>query len=627
MNTITSILRISPVLLAFTLATQYDGGVGHQSYILASLFILAAFAYFLIKNGKSLASPGITTPLAWLAAFVAWVTLSLTWSESLGTTVLSLPRLYAGLLMGLTAYMVSAREFRISLGGLLLLAVALSLYTAYQGLILGIHRPAAFFENWNTHAAFLNMLLLPSAAYYLTSRHKQLLGVLLATIAFASAMTLSRGAILGGAAGLLCLALLGHSQMKRTAFTQLLLWLAGGYLLGSILYEGAPLARLTGSLAGESIASGRWIIWESSWEMYKQYPLLGWGMGTFWQAYSAFRHPHDGSAGQNAHNEYLQFLVELGPIGLILFIGLLGALAYRIYRHRHSIGLEGAGLAAALVALATQATFTNTYYQLAIWLVFGWYIGRLSLLTAPEHGLGWSPSAWFTRKGFITVVLLTAAIPGTWLTALFMSEVELNKLQQAGNAGEFLRQLPQAERYYNLRDVTQLLFAGQIQRALVEKQDEISVQERDQAIETALARLAQAEQLYPMRIDNFLFRAELKQLAPERYPVAEVIADYQKVLALDPYALPARLAFARYLESKGMDDSSLQVLEQGWNRHYYGPYQTVIAFIGALKTAKSRTGNTASMEEILEEEERINAKLAKGYLVTNWYLGDTLRGR
>jgi hypothetical protein len=309
----------------------------------------------------------------------------------------------------------------------------------------------------------------------------------------------------------------------------------------------------------------------------------------------------------------------------MLFLGLLGTLAYRIYRRRHSIGLEGAGLAAALAALAVQAAFTTTYYQLAIWLVFGWYIGRLSLLTAPEPRTVWSPYDWFTRKGFATVILLAAAIPGAWLAALFMSEVELNKLQQAGNAGEFLRQLPQAERYYNLRDVTQLLFAGQIQRALVEKQDEISVQERDQAIETALARLAQAEQLYPMRTDNFLFRAELKQLAPERYPVSEVIADYQKVLALDPYALPARLAFARYLESKGMDDSSLHVLEQGWNRHYYGPYQTAIAFIGALKAAKSLTGNIAGLDEILADEKRVKAIRAKGYLVTHWYLGDTLR--
>lgn len=627
MKTTPNILGVAVVLFAVATASQFNGGAGHQTYILASLLVLGAFSYFLINHDKPLTSPGVTAPLAWLAAFVAWATLSLAWSEALGSTAIAQPRLYAGLLLGLSAYMVSAREFRISLGGLLLLAVALSLYTAYQGLYLGIHRPAAFFVNWNTHAAFLNMLLLPGAAYYLTGRHKKLLGVLLATIAFASAMTLSRGAILGGAAGLLCLALLGRSHVTRSAFAGLLLWIVGGYLVGSLLYEGAPLARLSGSLAGENIASGRWFIWESSWEMAKQYPLLGWGMGTFWQAYPAFRHPHDGSAGQNAHNDYLQFLVELGPLGLILFIGLLGALAYRIYRRRHSIGLEGAGLAAALTALAVQATFTTTYYQLAIWLVFGWYLGRLSLLTATEPRTEWSPTAWFTRKGFATVILLAAAIPGTWLAALFMSEVELDKLQQAGNAGEFLRQLPQAEKYYNLRDVTQLLFAGQIRRALVEKQDEISTQERDQAIETALDRLAQAEQLNPMRTDNFLFRAQLKQLAPERYPESEVIADFQRVLALDPYALPARLTFARYLENIGMDDRSRQVLEQGWDRHYYGPYQTVTAFIEALKEAKTKTGDTAGMEAILEQEERLKSKRAKGYLITNWYLGDTLRGR
>lgn len=589
--------------------------------MLACLFVLGAFTYSLLKLDNPLSIPNANSPIAWLGAFVMWATLSLVWSESLGTSALSLPRIYAGLLTGLTAYLVSARDFRVSIVGLLLLAFALSIYTAYQGLVLGIPRPSAFFVNWNTHAAFLNLILLPAAVMFLISRKKLLIGIPLAAIALASAMTLSRGAILGGAVGLLFLAIFGRNYFTRSAFAKLLLWIVGGYILGSTLHEGIPFARLTDSLASEHVASGRWIIWESSWEMYKQFPVLGWGMETFWQAYPAFRHPFDGSAGQNAHNEYLQFLVELGPIGLMLFFGLLGSILLRIFKARDALGSEGIGLVAALAALAIQASFTTTYYQLSIWIVFGWYIGRLSKITASEAGYAWSPNTVFSRKGFAVVALLTAAIPGAWLTSLFMSEVELEKLESANSAGDFLRQLPQVEKYYNFRDVTQLLFAAQIRSALIEKEHGVTPYEKYQAIEAALARLEQAELLYPMRADNFLYRAQLKQLAQEKYTITEIIAAYQKALELDPYSLPARLSFARYLEGIDMDNRRLHVLEEGWNRHYFGSYQAIETYIDMLKKAKISAGITNGMEDIAEVEARINSRRAEGYLVDHIYVG------
>jgi O-antigen ligase len=617
----TSIFRTIPILIAITLATQYNGGTGHHTYILACLLILAVFTYNIITNRQPFTWPNYSSPLIWFTAYVLWVTLSLFWSSSVGPTALSQPRLYAGLLMALTAYIVLTRDFRLSLVGLQLLALVLSLYTIYQGLFLGIERPSAFFVNWNTHAAFLNLILFPAAAWHLTGKNKILTGMLIAIIAFASAMTLSRGAILGGAVGLMCLALLSRNHISRSAFAGLMLWIIGGYLIGSGLHEGAPFARLASSVAGENITSGRWVIWESGLEMYKQFPLLGWGMETYWQAYPPFRHPYDGSSGQNVHNEYLQFLIELGPIGLILFIGLLCTLAYRVYKSRESIGLEGAGLSAALLALAVQASFTTTYYQLAIWLIFGWYVGRLSFLTAGETRHTWSPAHWFTRKGFITVTLLTAAIPGTWLMAMFMSEVELKKLENTQSAGEFLRQLPKVEKYYNLRDVTHLLFAAQIRSALIEKEDGVTLSQKYQAIETALARLEQAELLYPMRADNFLYRAQLKQLAPEKYTIAEIIAAYQKALERDPYSLPARLSFARYLEGIDMNNRRLHVLEEGWNRHYFGSYQAIETYIDMLKKAKISAGITNGMEAIAEVEARINSRRAEGYLVDHIFVG------
>jgi len=75
--------------------------------------------------------------------------------------------------------------------------------------------------------------------------------------------------------------------------------------------------------------SGRLLIWNTAYKMFKKRPLFGLGIGIFKMQYLFYRAEvledlpwyllHYANA-QEAHNEYLQLLVELGILGLISFL-------------------------------------------------------------------------------------------------------------------------------------------------------------------------------------------------------------------------------------------------------------------------------------------------------------------
>lgn len=54
--------------------------------------------------------------------------------------------------------------------------------------------------------------------------------------------------------------------------------------------------------------------------MFLDNPITGWESGTFRFLYMQYKSPLSGEAGTFVHNDYLQFLLELGPIGLAIFI-------------------------------------------------------------------------------------------------------------------------------------------------------------------------------------------------------------------------------------------------------------------------------------------------------------------
>jgi len=140
----------------------------------------------------------------------------------------------------------------------------------------------------------------------------------------------SRGGIL---AFLVELALLGVLIAVQRRHRSTLKWLVPfgaavvvlGWLGGASTYH--DLAAFRDPLQ-PSLAGFRLKIVHDSFKMIAQKPILGWGLGTFPTLYPQFRNFYTSFFINQAHNDYLQVLVETGVLGLALVVWCLA----RLYR-------------------------------------------------------------------------------------------------------------------------------------------------------------------------------------------------------------------------------------------------------------------------------------------------------
>ena len=174
--------------------------------------------------------------------------------------------------------------------------------------------------------ALLLAIGIPMATYLATRPHSppllRLLNLLypLAT-ALGIVLSGSRGALLAAAPAYLFF-LVRMARLSRGWGIAMAVFLSAALLGATQLDLSAPLQRL-GTVAessGDDHLSGRSDIWQAGWNAFGAHPFLGVGGGAF----SAATKGRNGQVlALIAHNTYLSVLTELGPIGFLLFLGLL----------------------------------------------------------------------------------------------------------------------------------------------------------------------------------------------------------------------------------------------------------------------------------------------------------------
>jgi O-antigen ligase len=138
---------------------------------------------------------------------------------------------------------------------------------------------------------------------------------------------------------------------------------------------------------GSDKGSGRIDLWAAAWNAYSSHPGLGLGAGGFQANSLHYLQNTPGvniaasyvAAGRPVHNAYLEALVDLGPIGLALFVAVLGLTA--IYLVRSAMRFRVAGrlelqrislaLVTALVGLSVSMFFLSIGLGKAVWIFAG----------------------------------------------------------------------------------------------------------------------------------------------------------------------------------------------------------------------------------------------------------------
>ena len=105
-------------------------------------------------------------------------------------------------------------------------------------------------------------------------------------------------------------------------------WIAGEAVLSQ--------AKLVRNPKSDASLVNRSQIARDSWQLVKQKPLLGWGLGTFSTVYPQAESWYTDLEINAAHDDYLQLLVETGIVGFVLIVFFLAAVFYaglqRIFR-------------------------------------------------------------------------------------------------------------------------------------------------------------------------------------------------------------------------------------------------------------------------------------------------------
>lgn len=207
------------------------------------------------------------------------------------------------------------------------------------------------FVNQN-HFAFLMEMALGLALGLLAGggvRRERVLLYLTATIPLWVALVLSssRGGILSMLCQLLLLALMfsavripkmlearnksassGWSRIGRSSVSRLTLgaFLLAATLIGIVWIGGEQIVSRFETIQDEvaveaqesNVGVRRKEIWGATWQMIKQHPLTGVGIGGYWTAIPQYHNASGRMTPQQAHNDYLELLASGGVIGVLL---------------------------------------------------------------------------------------------------------------------------------------------------------------------------------------------------------------------------------------------------------------------------------------------------------------------
>lgn len=472
-------------------------------------------------------------------------------------------------------------------GFILFLSLVLLVYAVAQYFLTG--QPKATFLNKNSFAGFLLPVIfwnfLPAGKKY--SRCGQSLLLLGGGLVFG--LIGSRGALLSfivGAVSVVVLIRFTGLSIKR--FLRPIALFASG-LFCSLFFTGLQIGagRLVTLSDPMTAGADRFLIWQSSWQMLKDAPWYGIGIGLYGLVYPQYRNVADRSAGHFAHNDLLQLFIETGWPGFFLIAALVVALVWMVWSSLVTVKIEAKNkyeiivLASGLVAVCFHSLFTFNFYVYSTLMVIGIVLARIISL-APEsitkiikidlskYGklMPWIPSLLCSIPLFLLGV-------GGWSQIATANALEA--LQQDDTV-KVIEQLAIAKRLWPSNDFNWYM-EGEVLRTGLKASDQIEPENRMELVTQAEISFNRAIELNPLRAMTPHKLGLLLEGAAEENSTDKIISLYEKSLEIDPRYFTARMDLARIYYANKKVDIAKTILESGLVHHY----QNTPALIPYLK--------------------------------------------
>jgi O-antigen ligase len=505
---------------------------------------------------------------------------------------------------------------------LLLLALALSVQATYQ-LVIRAWEPKSVFLDINSHAAFIALIALPTAGYFLAGfaarvrdeGRSLLLGSALFVLIFAVAQTAGRGAMIVLVAGMATLIGVAWYRVPRPAILKLVAIVLVGLAAGNIVAQGQTTARLVTLIDPESAGMTRFLIWERTWDIIKESPWLGKGLGVFGLVFPAHRNPLDSSAGFMVHNDYLQIWLEAGLPGLVLLLAVyVAALLMFIHvlrqrRFNKSRAVEIAGLFCGLLAVAMHSFVNFNLYILPTSLVAGLLLARFhELAVAGQGGQVWKfqPTRYLHLGTYRLVVSLLVLIGVGFWVSHSLANYSLQEAMHLVNEGELDAADEAISRAHRLSPDSEatLLGRAELYRYVIAAAPATALEDKQRLFHAALETLERAGQLNPYRADVPFLRARLywlvKDMAGEDWQ-EQTVRGYEQAVGLEPRFYIARVELASIWMERGERDKARELLERGMAYVYVGQ-ERLLPYYHLTMALRRQAGNVEGAREI---EQRI----------------------
>lgn len=319
-----------------------------------SLALVAALLCFVVLTVRTaLTHEGIEMDrtVFFALVFVVWGFVTMLWSSDLKTSIstwesLALQSLLYFLLVALVR---SNTDLRLALWGHIVGGSVLALLLAQTFISRNFIRHgdvSTMGSNLAARIVGFNLLLSVFLFCLEKGRLARILCVLSASLAGISVViSQSRGTWYGVVLALLVMmAVSARHQRRRVLLPTIIMWVmlifVSAYVLNTFILTQHGTAKLSqrfySALTFSDNASNRFGIWLVGWHMFLDSPLGGHGIGTFASEFPHFL-VHSGVAGipaswqsKQPHNAFVMVATELGSIGLLLLLTVLGSVFKRL---------------------------------------------------------------------------------------------------------------------------------------------------------------------------------------------------------------------------------------------------------------------------------------------------------
>lgn len=278
--------------------------------------------------------------------------------------------------------------------------------------------------------------------------------------------------------------------------------------------------------------------------MVAEHPWLGSGPGTFHLVYQSHHPARRGDYMNVAHNDYVQVLVELGPAGLLLWMGLLGNALLAAAASARKQSAEHAAAGAAVIGVAT---FSIANFALPVPADLYLLYGVLGLCVAgrppmPKAGLSRALALALIAAGLVGATLVVPVMRSNQALAAARSGEDTLEWETALKALDPVREVPDTRVQLARARLNQKLFQLNHER---------------QPLENARTELQRARQTSPLNIDLMLEMARVLELLGDQ-PGAEQLL--REALPETPHTEAVRVRLARNLLFQNRPEDAADVL-------------------------------------------------------------------